>query len=109
MTIHDPYRAAAQEDVFRSVNESIERGQWPGEESEQVAFRCECARLGCNELIPLTREEYERIRAHPCWFMMVSGHELHEVETVVSTHPHYIVVEKRGEAGDLAETMDPRS
>jgi len=105
----DQYRAAAQESVFRSVNESIERGQWPGDEYQPVAFRCECARLGCNQLIPLTREEYERVRTNPQWFVMVSGHELHAVEIVVSTHPDYIVVEKRGAAGSVAETMDPRS
>jgi hypothetical protein len=105
----DRYRAAAHESVFRSVNESIERGQWPGDDSDAVAFRCECARLGCNELVPLTRGAYEQVRANPRWFVMAAGHQMPRVETVVSTHPGYIVVEKRGDAGDLAETMDPRS
>lgn len=94
--------------MFRSVNESIERGQWPGEDSGPVAFRCECARLGCHELIPLTREEYESIRSNPRWFLMLHGHDLPEVETVVARRPGYVVVEKVGEAGVLAEESDPR-
>lgn len=104
----DPRRAAGQETVFRSVNESIERGQWPGEEDEEVAFRCECARLGCNALIPLTRDEYEAVRAHPRWFVMLEGHDLPDVERVVERRDDYIIVEKFGAAGELAEETDPR-
>lgn len=108
MSKDDHQRAAGQEGIFRNVNESIERGQWPGDESDAVAFRCECARLGCNALLRLTRGDYERVRAHPRWFVMLSGHELPEVETVIATRPGYLAVEKREEAGRLAEAMDPR-
>ncbi|HSC02218.1 MAG TPA: hypothetical protein VLC49_02835, partial [Solirubrobacteraceae bacterium] len=52
-------RAAANEATIRDVNEGIERGQWPGEEDTPVGFRCECARLGCNQLVELTVREYE--------------------------------------------------
>jgi hypothetical protein len=102
-------RLAANEAVFREVNESIERGQWPGEEDERVGFRCECARLGCNQLLQLRLEEYERVRAHPRRFLMIPGHEILEVESVVDQAPGYVVVEKRDEAGAQAEATDPRS
>jgi hypothetical protein len=105
----DKYRAAAHESVFRSLNESIENSQPAGEDSETIPFRCECARVGCNARLPLARETYEQVRANPRWFVVLPGHELPEVERVISTHDGYIVVEKRGDAGDLAETMDPRS
>jgi hypothetical protein len=52
-------RIAANEVLFREVNEAIERGQWPGEEDKPVGFRCECARLGCNQVIELSVREYE--------------------------------------------------
>jgi hypothetical protein len=102
-------RIAANEAVFRDVNDAIRRGQWPGEEGSPSAFRCECARLDCSMLIELTPREYERIRNHGRRFVVRPGHERPEVETVVEIQPGYVVVEKRDEAGRLAEATDPRS
>ena len=102
-------RVAGNEALFREVNEAIERGQWPGEEDSPAAFRCECARLDCNKLVSLTPREYARVRATPCCFLVMPGHEVKELETVVETGNDYIVVEKRDEAGRLAEASDPRT
>jgi hypothetical protein len=101
-------RAAANEATIRDVNEGIERGQWPGDEDTPVGFRCECARLGCNQLVELTVREYERIRSHPRRFVVLRGHELPDVETVVEAREGYIIVEKRNQAGEVAEALDPR-
>jgi len=101
-------RIAANEAVFREVNEGIARGQWPGEEDDPVSFRCECARLGCNVLVTLSVHEYERVRAHPRRFIVAPGHELAEVESVVQNGANYVVVEKEDQAGDVAEEFDPR-
>jgi hypothetical protein len=90
------------------VNESIERGRWPGEEDVPAAFRCECGRLGCNELLELTVREYERVRANPRRFLVAVGHQLPDAEDVVETSESYLVVEKRGEAGEVAEATNPR-
>ena len=102
-------RLSANESVFREINEGIERGQWPGEEDSPTGFRCECARLGCNELIELTLHQYERVRSNPRRFILVPGHENLEVETVVERAPGYLVVEKLDQAGDRAVETDPRS
>jgi hypothetical protein len=102
-------RLASNEAVFREVNEGIERGQWPGDADERVGFRCECARLGCNLLVELTLADYERVRAHPRHFLMIAGHELPDIETVIERAPEYVVVEKRDEAGKKAAAADPRS
>jgi hypothetical protein len=99
-------RIAANEDTFRDINEGIARGQWPGEESKPVSFRCECARLGCNLLIDLTLAEYEAIRSHSRRFFVFPGHELPEVETVVERCATYVVVEKRAEVGRMADLLD---
>jgi hypothetical protein len=101
-------RAAANEATIRDVNEGIERGQWPGEEDSPIGFRCECARLGCNRLIELTVHEYEEIRSHPRRFVVIPGHELPDVETVIEARPRYVIVEKRAQAGAVAEAHDPR-
>lgn len=102
-------RIGANESVFRQVNEAIARGQWPGEEDELVGFRCECASLGCNEIVELTIREYERVRANPRRFVVLPGHELAQDEIVVESGAGYTVVEKRDEAGQVAEAVDPRS
>jgi hypothetical protein len=102
-------RLAANEVIFREVNEGIERGQWPGEPDSQVGFRCECARLGCNMLLNLTLAEYEHVRSDPRRFVMIRGHQVPSVERVVEEMADYVIVEKRDEAGERAEDSDPRS
>lgn len=101
-------RVATNESAFREVNEAIERGLWQGEADSLVAFRCECASLDCDRLVELTPREYERIRTEPRWFFVLPGHEIPEVETVLETHEGYVVVEKRAQAGAIAEARDPR-
>jgi hypothetical protein len=108
MDDHHQGRVADNESAFRDVNESIERGLWPGEQGRLVPFRCECATLSCDRLIGLTPVEYEHVRAGPRRFFVSLGHELPEVETVVEAHEHYLIVEKRAAAGAAAEAKDPR-
>jgi hypothetical protein len=101
-------RIGHNEAVFRDINERIEAGRWPGEPGEPVAFRCECASLGCNMLVELTIAAYERVRADARQFVLAAGHEIPEVERVVERAADYVVVEKVGEAGRTAEETDPR-
>jgi hypothetical protein len=102
-------RLAANEAVFRNVNEGIERGQWPGDESQPIGFRCECARLGCNALVEISVREYEHVRSKPRRFVMLAGHEMPAVEEVVERCDGYLIVEKRGRAAGRADELDPRS
>lgn len=102
-------RLGANESVFREINEGIERGQWPGEEESPVSFRCECARLGCSDLIELSIREYERVRSNPRRFIVLPGHERLEVEIVVERRADYFVVEKLDQAGERAVESDPRA
>ena len=102
-------RIAHNETLFRDVNERIEAGQWPMERGEPVAFRCECGTLRCNMLVELTLDDYERVRASPTHFVVVPGHEIPAVERVVAREETYVVVEKVGEAAEVAEETDPRT
>jgi hypothetical protein len=101
-------RVGGNEAVLRDVNEGIKRGQWPGEEDAPIGFRCECSRLGCNQLIELTIREYERVRADPRRFFVAPGHELSDAERVVAAETGYVIVEKVRAAGERAEERDPR-
>jgi hypothetical protein len=97
-------RAGFNEAAFREVNEHIEASPAAG----RLTFRCECARLGCTDLLELGRAEYEAVRAHPRRFLVAVGHELPAVEEVVERHDDYLVVEKHGASGGVAERADPR-
>ena len=101
-------RLGANEAVFREINEGIERGQWPGEEDSPTGFRCECARLGCNERVELSVREYEHVRSDSRRFIVLPGHERLDVEIVVEHHHGYLVVEKLDQAGEEAVKSDPR-
>lgn len=102
-------RVASNEAIFRDVNEALRRGHWPGEEGSPVAFRCECGQLGCSRMIEVNVADYERVRAHPRHFLMAPDHDIPATETVIEAHGPYVVVEKRGDAGRVAEATDPRS
>jgi hypothetical protein len=101
-------RIGLNESLFRETNEGIERGLWPAEDDQRVPFRCECARPQCAEPVRLTPVEYARVRANPRRFVVVAGHEVARAEFVVERHGDYLLVEKVGEAGAVAEELDPR-
>jgi len=48
------------------------------------------------------------VRAYPDRFLLVAGHQRSEAERMVEDHGAYLVVEKTGEAGEIAEETDPR-
>lgn len=102
-------RVAANEARLREVNEAIERGQWPSESGERVGFRCECARLGCDQVLELTIDEYEQVRAHPRRFVLIQGHQVPGEDTLMDSGSGWVVVEKRDLAGAVAQATDPRS
>src|SRR5919199_1283474 len=99
-------KAARNQALFREVNERIE--DLPQQES-LVAFLCECADDACTETIPLTREEYERVRASAVRFPIAPGHDRADVENVVQTNDRFGIVEKLGEGAALSRKLDPRS
>ena len=102
-------RLALNEVSYRTLNEGIERGHAGDPPSRQVGFRCECARLGCNAIVLLSKTEYEAVRSNGRRFFMLDGHEMPDIEDVVERHERYVVVEKREHAGETAEGADPRA
>jgi len=74
---------------------------------EIVEFLCECADPACAAPLSIPVSLYEAVRSHPRWFLVVPGHQ-REVERVVQEHPGCLVIEKLGEAGEVAEDTDPR-
>jgi hypothetical protein len=96
---------AANEMLARRINEMVEYERpRNGDSGEQ--FVCECCDDECAEAIDIAVEEYVRVRSHPRRFIVRAGHHEPEVESIVETHPRYVVVQKRGEAGRLAEAFN---
>jgi hypothetical protein len=100
-------RRAENENVFREMNERLEGlGEEFGEGT--VEFLCECADPSCSEALLIPIAVYEAVRDRPRRFLVVPGHERQDVERVVEEHADYLVIEKFGEAGEVAEDTDPR-
>ena len=99
------------ETLFREVNERIEEvATHSGSSPDHLYdFLCECSNADCTLLLHLTQSEYEQARSRPDVFVVALGHELPEIEKVVSRTDRYQLVEKQGEAAEFAERRDPRS
>jgi hypothetical protein len=98
-------RAGRNQALFREVNEQIasvyEAQDAP---TDFLQFVCECIVPDCHEHVSLTHGEYERVRAHPRRFVVKPEHVSFEMEHVVAeSGQRYAVVEKTGEAGEVAE------
>jgi hypothetical protein len=103
MDDHRKRRMAQNEALARRINDRIEH-QRPRNGGSADTFICECVRVDCGGELDLSIEEYVQVRSHPRRFVVVQGHEEAAVESIVEVHPGYVVVEKRGEAGRIAES-----
>jgi hypothetical protein len=97
-------RAARNEALFREVNENIARlEERHGTTTAEPVFLCECAKAECTQHVAVEPDVYLRVREEPRYFLVLPGHEDPQIERVVETHPDYLVVEKTGAAGEVAE------
>ena len=100
---------AANEILFREVNERLaseEQALSPGEQLELV---CECSDRACVKVFSMPLAEYEWLRQDPHRFVVLPGHDAPAVEDVVERHPGFVVVEKHPESHCLVEAADPRA
>lgn len=100
-------RLARNEVLFREVNERIEEMR-SGEDGE-IEFLCECGLETCTAVIKLSTNEYEKLRSDPTTFAVAPGHEIEDIEAVVSESDHFNVVRKHESESEIARRMDPRS
>ena len=105
-------RIAANEALFRAVNEKIDDlNSVFATVTETFMIVCECGDSGCGDQIEVDARTYEGVRADPTLFMIVPGHEVVEVESIVDRHENFDVVRKRpGTPGEaVAVATDPRA
>jgi len=97
---------ARNETSFRKVNEAIEAGRSLADADGRVPFVCECGRVGCTEIIEVPPGGYHAVRSDPRRFVIAAGHDSPEIERVVESHGSWAVVEKIGDAAEIAEKAD---
>jgi hypothetical protein len=83
-------RMVQTEVFFRAINEEI--AQLDG--TELTLYLCECANPVCREGIRLPPEVVAQLHATPRDFVVLAGHEIPDVETVVAQNDGYVIVRK---------------
>jgi hypothetical protein len=100
-------RLAGNEDLFRRINDSIEDvAAEHGSDSHVYEFLCECSDPDCSMRVELTLVEYGRMRENSARFVVAKGHIVKEIEHVVEQAEDHAVIEKHGEAGQVAIELD---
>ena len=101
-------RVALNESRFRQINDKLraDLAKLP-HEPDLIPFVCECGNPTCTAILELTVAQYEAIRADSRRFIVLAGHEIADLETVVAHEAGYAVVEKLAESGPLVDTTDP--
>jgi hypothetical protein len=99
-------RAARNQSLFRAVNERLrELNESFTSVTETVTIACECANTHCLEMIEIRPEDYVAVRGQPRHFAVLAGHVYPDVERIVKEFEHYVVVEKSGTAGEVADAL----
>lgn len=95
-------RRGRNEALFREVNDRIADMSTT---SDLVDFICECSDKACLHTFTVDMEMYRHVREHDRRFLVTPGHVDHEVEAVVGTWSDFVIVEKVGVAGVVAEAI----
>ena len=103
-------RIARNQATFRAANERIGAAAGVYDVATPVPFICECADPTCTEVVRLELDQYEEIRSDSRRFLNVPGHQkaAQAVSVVVEERNGYVIVEKMGHAGEIAEALDER-
>ena len=72
-----------------------------------MSCECECHRAECGASFQVTIEAYEAVRADGRRFLVAPGHQTSD-ESIISTSDTYSVIEKMGDQGFIADSLDPR-
>jgi hypothetical protein len=92
-------RLKENEVIFQQANQGvadfiIEDSKTP---NPVIDFYCECSDINCRERISLTPDRYHQLHKTERYFIAKEGHDIPEIERIVSKHNRFIVVEKYGE------------
>jgi hypothetical protein len=95
-------RRSENHKLFREVNERIAELATFDEPGASQSFVCECARVGCNEMVVVPIEVYARVREDADLYVVLRGHEDRANEQTVEDHGAFTVVRAIGVEPGLA-------
>jgi hypothetical protein len=108
-------RQVKNEALFRGLNERVHATTDELNSGSLInmpdrkEYLCECAEIACLDRISVSQAEYENARSNPVWFLIVPGHDVVDIETVVETNERFALVEKNVGGRAVAAATDPRS
>ena len=109
MAAPDREVVARNEILFREVNERIVEVSDPGHPEEAVIVLCECGRADCLLQLDVPAATYGEVRDHGARFLLLAEHVDPNVERIVRREHGFVIVEKIGAAGVLAQEADQAS
>jgi hypothetical protein len=103
-------RIAKNEAMYRAVNRELEEASEDagGGAGAELEILCECGEPGCTTMLTLAIGEYDEAHGQPDRFIVAVEHEDPQMEQVVIRRDHYLVVDKFGEAEQIAVTEKQR-
>jgi hypothetical protein len=99
-------KRAQNEAAFREANEDINAIiDGHGADLPAAPFVCECGDRACRRLINVPVSTYREVRKWPRRFFydLVHDGQTDQETTTLETHDRFLVVEKSGVAGEIAE------
>ncbi len=103
-------RIGRNDAIFRDANDGIRDAAEEYGLDGTVPFICECAEPSCREIVRLTLDAYREVRDDSRHFFNAPGHQAAAgpAGRVVAERDGYVIVEKIGRAGEVAEKLDAR-
>jgi hypothetical protein len=92
MTMPREIRILETEEFYRQINDVIAKNG----RRDDKAYMCECANVYCNVSMDVSTEDIEVLHSVPGYYIILPGHEIPDVEHVVSTTEKYAIVVKDG-------------
>jgi len=102
-------RLAANEALYRKVNEQAESLNDAFGGAGTIVILCECGDGECVQEIELAAGDYEQLRSDARAFAVLPTHVFEEIEDIVARGERYWVIRKReGGPAEIARATDPR-
>jgi hypothetical protein len=81
-------RVIRTEEFFKRVNDTMRNELGDGDGK----FLCECGNIACTEKLALSSEDLRLLHSIDGYFVVLPGHHVPEIETLVKENGHYAIV-----------------
>lgn len=74
--------------------------------AQALHFKCECSDENCDVRIPLDLAAYQTIHADRDTFVVIPGHQVDPIETILISKPGYAVVKKNNSTPEPGKNLN---